>query len=189
MEHLGAESDPPLTHGLKVGLGTISVLALWENILDIDFAALDVDKAVAAWPTAAELEATARANFTGDMLEPAVAQTMGKYIDAEALRTRLELVKANWPSIQKRCRAQVMPAAEAEQILKRVGAVYHPAQIGLDEERFHNTYYRARMTRTRYTLLDFLFETGVLHDQVEKLFAPGGFWAERPWGGQKAWNA
>jgi glycerol-1-phosphate dehydrogenase [NAD(P)+] len=189
MEHLGAESDPPLTHGLKVGLGTISVLALWENILDIDFAALDVDKAVAAWPTAAELEATARANFTGDMLEPAVAQTMGKYIDAEALRTRLELVKANWPSIQKRCRAQVMPAAEAEQILKRVGAVYHPAQIGLDEERFHNTYYRARMIRTRYTLLDFLFETGVLHDQVEKLFAPGGFWAERPWGGQKAWNA
>lgn len=184
----GFDDDPPLTHGLKVGLGTISVLALWDKILDIDFSALDIDAAVAKWPTADEQEAIVRKSFTGAMLEPSVKQTMAKYIDADALRARLAIVKEKWPEIQQRCRSQVMPAVDVESILKQVGAVYHPGQIGLTEQRFHDTYYRARLIRSRYTLLDFLFETGVLHDEVEKLFAPGGFWAERPWGGQKYWN-
>ncbi|MFK5255621.1 sn-glycerol-1-phosphate dehydrogenase [Propionibacterium freudenreichii] len=188
MEHLGFDDDPPLTHGLKVGLGTISVLALWDKILDIDFSALDIDATVAKWPTADEQEAIVRKSFTGAMLEPSVKQTMAKYIDADALRARLAIVKEKWPEIQQRCRSQVMPAVDVESILKQVGAVYHPGQIGLTEQRFHDTYYRARLIRSRYTLLDFLFETGVLHDEVEKLFAPGGFWAERPWGGQKYWN-
>ena len=78
MEHLGMDQEPPLTHGFKVGLGTISVLALWEKVLEHDFTTLDVDTAVAKWPTAEEMEAKVRANFTGDMLEPAVKQTMDK---------------------------------------------------------------------------------------------------------------
>ena len=80
MEHLGMDQEPPLTHGFKVGLGTISVLALWEKVLEHDFTTLDVDTAVAKWPTAEEMEAKVRANFTGDMLEPAVKQTMDKYL-------------------------------------------------------------------------------------------------------------
>jgi glycerol-1-phosphate dehydrogenase [NAD(P)+] len=181
MEKLGMDQDPPLTHGMKVGLGTISVLALWEKILEIDFTALDVDAAVAKWPSAEEMEAKVRRNFTGDMLEPAVKQTMDKYITAEQLRERLELVKKQWPSIKKRCADQVMPPEQVEDILKRVGGVYHPSQIGLTEQRFHETYIRCQMIRSRYTLLDFLLETGVLQEEVDKLFVGDGFWAQRPW--------
>jgi glycerol-1-phosphate dehydrogenase [NAD(P)+] len=127
------------------------------------------------------MEAKVRRNFTGDMLEPAVKQTMDKYITAEQLRARLELIEQKWPSIQKRCAEQVIPAEKVEEILKEVGGVYHPSQIGLTEERFHETYIRCQMIRTRYTLLDFLLETGVLQEQVDKLFVGDGFWAQRPW--------
>ena len=181
MEHLGMNQDPPLTRGFKVGLGTISVLALWEKVLEHDFATLDVDAAVAEWPSAEEMEAKVRANFTGDMLEPAVKQTMDKYLDADALRERLELVKSKWPTIQERCRAQVMPATRVEDIIKAVGGIYHPAQIGLTRERFHDTYYRCQMIRSRYTLLDLLIETGTISDFVEPLFESDGFWGQRPW--------
>jgi len=37
------------------------------------------------------------------------------------------------------------------------------------------------MIRKRYTLLDLLLEAGLLEDSVAELFAPGGFWAQRPW--------
>ena len=181
MEHLGMDQEPPLTHGFKVGLGTISVLALWEKVLEHDFTTLDVDTAVAKWPTAEEMEAKVRANFTGDMLEPAVKQTMDKYLDADALRERLEVVRSKWPTIQERCRAQVMPAARVEKIIQAVGGIYHPAQIGLTRERFHDTYYRCQMIRSRYTLLDLLVETGTISDFVEPLFESDGFWGQRPW--------
>lgn len=181
MEGLGMDQDPPLTHGLKVGLGTIAVLALWERILKLDFSNIDVDARVAAWPTAGELEAKVRASFTGNMVEPAVKETMAKYLSVEQLRERLELIRTKWPEIKKRCEAQVMPAAHVEKILSDVGAVTHPQQIGLTEKRFHDTYLRCRMIRSRYTLVDFLEETGVLEEQTDKLFEPDGFWGLRPW--------
>lgn len=181
MEGLGTDREPPLTHGFKVGLGTVAVLALWDRILDLDLTGIDVDARVDAWPSAEQVEATVRASFTGNMVAPAVAQTMDKYLTAEQLRERLDLIKQKWPSIRERCRAQVVPAARAESILKDVGAVYHPSQIGLTRERFYNTYFRCRMIRSRYTLLDFLFEAGLLHSEVDRLFEPDGYWGRRPW--------
>lgn len=182
MEHLGMDQEPPLTHGFKVGLGTIAMLALWENVLDLDLTGLDIDAAVRSWPSRREMESKVRSNFTGDMVEPAVEQTLAKYLDESALRDRLNLVRQKWPQIQQRCREQVMPANQVEGILREVGGVYHPSQIGLGEKRFHDTYYRCQMIRSRYTLLDFLLEAGLLEREVERLFQAGGFWAERPWG-------
>lgn len=46
----------------------------------------------------------------------------------------------------------------------------------LSLEAFRETYYRARMIRRRYTLLDLATETGVLAHCVDELFASGGFW-------------
>ncbi len=181
MEHLGMDQDPPLTHGLKVGLGTISVLALWEQVLERDFTMVDVDAVVDGWPSPEEMEARVRASFTGNMVEPAVRETMAKYLTPDQLRQRLELVCCAWPTIRDRCRAQILPATEVESILQTVGAVCHPQQIGLTRQRFHDTYLRCRMIRSRYTLVDFLFETGVLEEETDKLFEPEGFWGQRPW--------
>jgi glycerol-1-phosphate dehydrogenase [NAD(P)+] len=36
------------------------------------------------------------------------------------------------------------------------------------------------MIRSRYTVLDLAHETGILHQLVEELFAPGGDWAQAP---------
>jgi len=181
MEHLGMDQDPPLTHGLKVGLGTIAVLALWERVLDLDLSALDIDARVSTWPNDEQMEAIVRSRFTGNMVEPAVRETMAKHLTAGQLRGRLELLATRWPTIRERCRAQLVPAQEAERILSDVGAVTHPQQIGLTRRRFHDTYLRCRMIRSRYTLVDLLEEAGVLQSETDKLFAPDGFWGRRPW--------
>ncbi len=181
MEHLGADWDPPLTHGFKVGLGTICVLALWDNIINIDFASIDIEEAVAKWPSRAELEARIRSLIDEDLVDAALDQTFAKYVDKDELRQRLLLAQEKWPAIQERCRKQLMPAVEVEKILKQVGAIYHPSQIGVDKDRLYKTYLSAQMIRSRYTLPDFLFEFGILEQEVDKLFAPGGFWDQRPW--------
>ncbi len=181
MEHVGMDQEPPITHGLKVGLGTIASLALWGEVVDLDLTTLDVDAAVAAWRTPEEMEALVRANFVDPMVEPAVKQTMAKYVTREQLRERLELAKKVWPSIVERARRQIRPAAEIQAMLRTVGAFYHPSQLGIGRERFRQTYFRSRLIRSRYTMPDLLFEAGLFEEQVNRLFAPGGFWAERPW--------
>ncbi len=179
MEKWGLDWEPPLSHGFKVGLGTIAVASLYEVVLSKDLAALiDVDAAVAAWPTWEQTEEALRAALTPDLHEPAIVQTKGKYLQPDELRARLELAKERWPVIAERVRAQLLPAAELKATLDTVGAVTHPSQIKMPMERFRDTYYRARWIRTRYVLTDLLTQANLMDEMVSPLFAPGGFWAE-----------
>src|SRR5699024_11592557 len=61
MEGHGLDWEPPLSHGFKVGIGTVASCALWEEALDMDVAALDVEAIVADAPSADEVEAGRRA--------------------------------------------------------------------------------------------------------------------------------
>ena len=179
MEGLGRDLDPPLSHGDKVGLGSIAVAALYERLLEHDLSALDVDACLRAWPTFDELEARARAAhpLLGDV---AVAQLTAKYVDADGLAARLGRLAAAWPELRERLASQLLPAATLHAMLDDVGCPTTPQHIGLDTAAFKATYARAQMIRSRYTVLDVAVETGLLEPCVEELFAPGGYWAALP---------
>ena len=76
-------------------------------------------------------------------------------------------------------------------MLRAAGAVHHPAQVGISLDKLRRTYYQAQTIRSRYTVLDVLFATGLLHSVVDSLFEPGGFWAEEavPDGGHRTLSA
>lgn len=182
MEGHGLDWEPPLSHGNKVGVGTVASCAFWQVFLGKDIPNLDIDAAVAAWPSKEEMEAKVRSMHTSEqaarLLEPAVQQTLAKYITADQLRERLELLKAKWPEIVERCTAQLVTPDEARDMLAAVGAPWHPTHIKIDWDRFKETYFRCQTIRSRYTVLDAALEAGLLDEIVEELFAPGGFWYE-----------
>jgi glycerol-1-phosphate dehydrogenase [NAD(P)+] len=178
MEGLGYDDDPPLSHGFKVGLGSISVAALCERVLARDLSTVDIDTVCAAWPSWDEMERRVRATHTTPGLdEAAVAETREKYLDADALRERLRLLAERWPRMRKRLEQQLMPADQLRELLRQAACPTSPAEIELDMQRFRDTYYRAQMIRRRFTVLDLTYQTGILDECVEELFAPGGFWA------------
>jgi glycerol-1-phosphate dehydrogenase [NAD(P)+] len=61
--------------------------------------------------------------------------------------------------------------------LRAAGSPTTPAELGLRMDDFKATYTRARMIRSRYTVLDLAYEAGVLEEIVDELFSPGGYWA------------
>ena len=178
MEGLGHDDDPPLSHGFKVGVGCIAVAALYERVLRRDLGDLDIDGIVEDWPAWEEVEQGVRTTHTVPGLdEYAVEESRAKYVDAEGLRERLELLGGLWPELRGRLEAQLMPADELRETLRAAGCPTSPEEIGLSPEDFRATYTRARTIRRRYNVLDLAVETGIFEDCVEELFAPGGFWA------------
>jgi glycerol-1-phosphate dehydrogenase [NAD(P)+] len=178
MEGLGHDRRPPLSHGFKVGVGTVAVAALYERLLERDLAALDVEALRRAWPGPREAEAAVRAAHTTPGLdEAAVAETLAKHADPATLGRRLAVLAGRWPVLRDRLRAQLLPAARLRELLAAAGAPTRPAELGLTAAAFRDTYLRARMIRRRYTVLDLAAETGTLDELVGELFAPGGFWA------------
>jgi len=180
MEGHGVDIKPRrLSHGFKVAIGSVSIAALYERLLERDLSQLDVDAAVAAYPDADAMEARSRAAHQPHLVEEVVVQTMAKHLSSDQLRQRLELVKSLWPELKSKLQAQLMPAAELQRMLRAAGAPAHPYDIELTWAEFKVTYQRAQMIRKRYTVLDLLLELNLLDELVDELFAPGGFWAEQ----------
>src|SRR5829696_7968268 len=180
MEGLGhgeGHRGTPLSHGFKVGVGTVAIAALYEQILERDLGDLDIETLRDSWPTREAMERSVRAQHTSPDLERgAVEQTLAKYISAGELAQRLELLRDVWPGLREKVRLQLMPVEQIREMLYTAGCPTGPVEIGLRWNDFEATYLRARTIRKRYTVLDLAFETGIIEECVDELFAPDGFW-------------
>jgi glycerol-1-phosphate dehydrogenase [NAD(P)+] len=148
-------------HGIQVGVYTHFMSKLYEKIIAFDYAKLDVDVCVAAWPDWPAEEAVAKKLFEGTPFsDVGVAATKKKYVDKGGLRARLTNVKQRWPAIKARLAKQILPAKEIERRLRVVGAPVHPEEIGATREQSFKDVIVAAHMRDRYNALDFLYATG-----------------------------
>lgn len=177
MEALG-HNHPPVPHGFKVGIGSIAAAALYERVLQHDFAQLDIEALCARWPGRAEEERRVRTLHDIPVLaQSAVEESLAKYISPDQLRERLQLLQARWETIRPRLQGQLMTADEIRAKLEAAGCPTNPADIGVSLDHLRASYTLARTIRARYTVLDLVNETGILDQCLDELFAPGGYWA------------
>lgn len=176
MEGHGLDWEPPLSHGYKVGVGTVASCALWQEVLRIDMSALDIDAVVAAARTKADVVASIDALLPERIREEAVKASLAKHVEGEALRERLSAIKAQWSAIRSRVADQLVTPERAAHMLRLAGAPNHPALIGIGWSRFRETHLKANLIRSRYTVLELLVETGQFEAVVGRLFSPSGFW-------------
>lgn len=176
MQALG-HGHEAVSHGFKVGVGTLAAAALYERVLARDLSTIDVDALCSRWPSRKEVERSVReAHDIPQLAENAVRESLAKYVDADGLRERLALLRERWPDIRERVRVQLLPTAELREMLRAAGAPTEPAEVGVSTAQLRESYDLSRTIRSRYTVLDLVYEAGVLDECVEELFAPGGFW-------------
>ena len=178
MEGHGLDWEPPLSHGFKVGIGTIASCAMWEIFLKKSAEDFDIEKALAAVKSAEQVENEVRTALDPRMQEEAVKHSLKKRTEGDELVARIELLKKVWPELKERCEAQLITAQDDMDLLKAVVAPYHPEMIEIDWDRFRETHFKAQMIRDRYTVLDILTDLGILDEVVEELFSPEGFWGQ-----------
>jgi glycerol-1-phosphate dehydrogenase [NAD(P)+] len=152
-----------LSHGTKVGIGSVLVTLLYERLLHHDLTALGVEACVAALPSAEALEAQVRAALpAGEIADRAVVESLAKHPTPDALRARLVLLQAQWLTLRERIAGQLLPSTALRQMLATLGAAATPAEIGVSAVKLHADMLAARLIRRRYTILDLLAETGLL---------------------------
>lgn len=176
MEGHGLDWEPPLSHGFKVGVGTVASCALWQEALALDAGSIDVDAVVARAPSDVEVEERVRMFLTPRIAREAVRHAVGKNLVGDALRQRVRAIQEHWDAIRERCSAQLISPEEAAEHLRAAGAPYHPEMIRIGWDRFRLTHFKAQMIRPRYTVFDLLVDLGQLTAVVNHLFGPEGYW-------------
>ena len=178
MENLAYPGGHHVSHGFKVGIGTLASTASFEFLLSKDIENLDVEKCVAAWKSWDEMEKEIREVFAGKPghLARGLKETKGKYVDKEGLRKQLNALKAAWPELKKAIKAQIIPFDEVYSDLKLVGAPYDPEQICVDRARMKKTFSYIPYMRSRFTNIDVVYRLGLMDELTDKLFGKGGIW-------------
>ena len=176
LDHLGQDWDPPLSHGHKVAIGTLAMSAFYERFMARDLAALNVEAAVAAWPSWEAVESDIRSRLSGPLADHCVNETHTKYLEPDALRQRLTSLIGSWTDVRARLDSQLMPAGELQEMLRAAGAPSVPEDIGLTADQVKETFLNAAYYRGRYSVLDLAREAGWFTELVDEVFEPGGLW-------------
>jgi glycerol-1-phosphate dehydrogenase [NAD(P)+] len=168
----------PVSHGTGVALGTLTILSLYEWLLAQDFQDLDAQRVVRHRRRLDDLAVEIRRRFRSpDIADKTLQETAAKYIEDGPLQERIEHIKRIWNSLRRRIADHLIPFDEMKSMLERAGIVTDPAAVGIDRTYHRNTLIGSRLIRRRYTILDFLEETGRFDEAVDQVFSASGRWA------------
>ena len=157
----------PVPHGTQVGVGTVLILKLVEALrkTNIDFdaartAAKGYDQA--AWEEKIRMAYGPAAQGVIDM------EAKAKKNETNARLERIDSMEKNWAEITALLEA--LPASETVMdLLKSLDASYLPDQIEVDEEMLRNTFLYCKEVRARYTILQMIWDLGLLDTLSEQV--------------------
>jgi glycerol-1-phosphate dehydrogenase [NAD(P)+] len=176
MEYL-LHNGRPVSHGFQVGIATLSMLALYEQILATPITQLNIAACCKAWPTAEESEQqVVKAFEESDFPNVGITETKAKYINREQLAVQLALLVQKWPAICTKLKKQLLPYAVAKEMLQAVGAPVEPEQISVSREMLQDTFIRAQFIRRRFTALDLAVRTNFSQQWLNEIFGKKGIW-------------
>jgi glycerol-1-phosphate dehydrogenase [NAD(P)+] len=179
MQHHTHDGVAP-SHGFKAGIGTLASLALYEVLLRRNLEHLDVDAAIARWPSPEWVERRIGALLgSGELAAKAVEETRAKYPALGVLRAQLVRLRDGWPAVRDRLTQHLLPFRNARTMLREAGCPSEPEQIGISRDRLRLSYEQAYYIRRRFTVLDVAMRLGVFESALDELFGPSGVWADR----------
>ena len=157
----------PVPHGTQVGVGTVLILKLVEALrkTEVDFdaaraAAQGYDQA--AWEEKIRMAYGPAAQGVIDM------EAKAKKNETNARLERIDSMEKNWAEITALLEA--LPASETVMdLLKSLDASYLPDQIEVDEEMLRNTFLYCKEVRARYTILQMIWDLGLLDTLSEQV--------------------
>ena len=170
MEHHTHNGKMP-AHGFKVGIATLYLSALYEQLLQHPIQQLDIKSCCAQWTEWKQQETRAKKMFADtDFLTTVLNEAQAKYITKDELAQQLKTFKSKWPVIREHLSRQLLPSAEVKRRLQLVGAPVEPETIGISQIRLRNSFLRAQHLRRRFTILDVAVRTSCLDLWLNQMF-------------------
>ena len=165
------------SHGFQVAVGTLTMCAVLDLFLNLDFTDLDVEACVQAWPTLEQEQERALEIFR-ELPAPKLGYEVisQKYSTSDQVREQLTALKAGWPQIKERIAAKSYSFDRMKTLFETVGAPSDPEHIGLTRVQLKELFPIIQLMRTRYNVFDLGLRGGFYDSLVEPLFADGGVW-------------
>ena len=159
----------PVSHGTQVGVGTVLILKLVETLrkTTVDF---DAARAAAKTYDQVAWEENIRKAYGSAAQGIIDMEAASQKNETTARLKRIDAIHQNWEKITTLL--EQLPASKTvASLLKSLDAPYLPSQIGVDEEMLRNTFRYCKEVRARYTILQMIWDLGLLDTLSEEVIA------------------
>ncbi len=154
------DGRPAILHGAKVGVATVLVASLYDEIRRLTRDQVSDLLEAATWPARAEEVARMEAAY-GDLAADIVAEHKAfldlSPADVDTLKRK---ILAHWDEIQA-IAAQVPPAAVVADLLRRVGGPTIAAELGFDDDERDLAIANGHYLRDRFTVRKLVKALGI----------------------------
>ena len=162
------EGKKPILHGTKVGIGMLTSVGMYHKLLQekIDF------------------DACKNISFDYDRFEKKVRDCYKEAADGilrleeqckknsiEGRNARLDVMKEKWDQVCAVIESEIPDLRKMEQLMNDLGSPINPAQIGVSKELVRDGIILAKEVRNRYTILQMLWDLGLLENYAEDMAA------------------
>ena len=167
MEHLALNGEE-ISHGFKVGIGVLAISQLHEFVINTPAATA---RKLAKAPSGkseriAEIADLLKRDCYGNTI---AGLALNKTPFGEDMANRRELIFNHWENLQARLKQQLLPSETLREMLKKAQAPTHYEEIGLTAEQYFHGIKTAQLIRNRYTVLDMLYEAGLLDEAMNTI--------------------
>ena len=167
MEHLAVNGEE-ISHGFKVGIGVLAISQLQEFVINTS---VEAARSMAKAPLSkaeriAEIAELLKKDCYGSTI---AGLALNKTPFNEAMTERREMIFNHWEPMQERMKTQLIHSNTLRKMLKNAQAPTQYQEIGLTAEQYFHGIRTAQLIRNRYTVLDMLYETGLLEEAIKTL--------------------
>lgn len=162
-------NEKHVSHGFKVAIGSLSSIVLLETLVNININNETINNALLKWPTWEQREQSIIDKFPNlSDINNLLKINKQKYINKEQLNQRLMQFLKVKDSLLVAIKKHKLSYNDYKNRLQLAGCPIKPEDIGLTKDRVIKTYSKAQMLRNRFSILDLVYELGLL-DYCEKL--------------------
>lgn len=159
IDSFAGDRHPGTVHGTQVGVTSITMARLQEQILAME-------EAPRIKPTVYD-EAAIRARYPAAAVEACIKASRAKVMDQAAADRFNAQLAAEWPTLRETLRAMMIPSATLAAHLRAAGGGATPEEIGCDRALYADAVRHALEMRDRYSFLDLAADMGILNDFIE----------------------
>ena len=154
-----------LLHGTKVGIATVIMLKLYERLSEegLDAAFLSTR----TMPSLEDWEREIKGAYLDAAPEVFALEERVQKNSAQGWEKRMKVIAQRWPEIQE-ILTSVPSAREAAELISSVGGSVQPSEVEIDDELVHLAVLYAKEVRPPYTILQLLWDLGLLEDYAAK---------------------
>jgi len=161
------EGRPAVLHGVKVGIGTVAINWLRKKLSDMtpDFEYIEKNEF--------EFDRENWLSHVNKLFGPAAPEVIELNSreglnDLDSRLDRLKKVRENWGRIVEILKS-TPETDEVTNLLKSAGLPANPQGIGIERELFKNAVIYAKELRSRFTILQLLWDLGLMDKFSEEL--------------------